>query len=94
MITSQFRFVAESNFRVELENGCLDQPKEIDLNTTVYYWAVYSEGTKIKRKQEEAVEEGATAYSPNWLDYPITAPTDHLIGSDHHTITYAEGSLL
>ena len=37
MITSQFRFVAESNFRVELENGCLDQPKEIDLNTTVYY---------------------------------------------------------
>jgi len=53
LITSQFRFVAESNFRVELENGSLDQPKEIDLNTTVYYWAVYSEGTKIKRKQEE-----------------------------------------
>jgi len=53
LITSQFRFVAESNFWAELENGSLDQPKEINLNMTVYNWAVYNEGTKIKRKQEE-----------------------------------------
>ena len=36
LITSQFRFVAESNFRAELENGSLDLPKEINLNMTLY----------------------------------------------------------